>query len=206
MRARMPEWCAGRLQPWESDFAIMAPEDLPAWISALRFEVKALDVPPYYPFRLNPADLEAILRGLHPVERWAAAERMLPAVRYGSLVHQREGETLATHMLWEEETRIGRDTVRCTLVAPAECARVSRQHAALRRVGERVLVRDLGSNNGTFVNGERVTDEVALADHARISLGGLGDSPKECLFVFHRLDQAEDTADTTEDVTRPAQG
>jgi hypothetical protein len=203
MLARMPEWCNGRLQSWESDFAITTPEELPAWISALRFEVKSLDVPPYYPFRLNPTDLENILRALHPVERWLAAERMLPAVRYGSLVRMQDGLAIAKHMLWEEETRIGRDTVRCTVVVPGSCARVSRQHATIRRVGMRVLLHDAGSNNGTFVNGERVTDEADLPDDARITLGGPGASEKDCAFVFRRIEQAEDTCDTTEDATRP---
>jgi hypothetical protein len=201
---RLPEWCAGRLQSWESDFAITTPEELPAWVSALRFEVKSLDVPPYYPFRLNPADMESMLRSLHPVERWSAAERMLPAVRYGSLVAMRGEHALATHMLWEEEARIGRDSVRCTIVVPAGCTRVSRQHMTVRRVGDKVLLHDMGSNNGTYVDGERVEGELPLADGARIMLGGQSDSAKECTYVFRRLDQADDACVSTEDATRPS--
>ncbi len=33
---------------------------------------------------------------------------------------------------------------------------ISRRHASLERAGEQVIVRDLGSSNGTFVNGRRV--------------------------------------------------
>lgn len=50
---------------------------------------------------------------------------------------------------------------------------VSRQHAKLNRIGDKIYVQDLGSANGTFVNGERVSteavglqplDELAFAD------------------------------------------
>ncbi len=37
---------------------------------------------------------------------------------------------------------------------------VSRQHAALERYEERYLIRDLGSTNGTFVNGRKVDVEI----------------------------------------------
>lgn len=41
---------------------------------------------------------------------------------------------------------------------------VSRYHAHIRRDGERYLVEDLDSKNGTLVNGQRITGPVALAD------------------------------------------
>jgi hypothetical protein len=53
-----------------------------------------------------------------------------------------------------------------------EDTRVSRHHAQLRYRQRRFWVTDLGSTNGTFVNGERVS-ETALRDGDLISLGGL---------------------------------
>lgn len=41
---------------------------------------------------------------------------------------------------------------------------VSSQHAVLRWEGGQLLLRDLGSTNGTFVNRRRIQEEVALAD------------------------------------------
>jgi len=41
---------------------------------------------------------------------------------------------------------------------------VSRYHARLRREGERYVVEDLGSKNGTFVNGQRIAGPTALSD------------------------------------------
>lgn len=53
-----------------------------------------------------------------------------------------------------------------------EDTRVSRHHAQLRYRQRRFWIADLGSTNGTFVNGERVS-ETALRDGDVISLGGL---------------------------------
>jgi adenylate cyclase len=47
---------------------------------------------------------------------------------------------------------------------------VSRRHAELEQVEAGVRVRDLGSTNGTFLNGERISDAVATAG-ARLTFG-----------------------------------
>jgi DNA-binding response OmpR family regulator len=56
--------------------------------------------------------------------------------------------------------------------------RVSREHARLRREGWRVILEDLGSTNGTFLNGERVLDPLELRDDDRVRVG-------DVTFVFH---------------------
>jgi diguanylate cyclase (GGDEF)-like protein len=48
---------------------------------------------------------------------------------------------------------------------------VSRRHASIRVEGERAHLRDLGSQNGTYVNGER-SETADLEDGARIQIGG----------------------------------
>lgn len=48
---------------------------------------------------------------------------------------------------------------------------MSRQHARFLRIAGAYLVEDLGSTNGTFVNGERIASPTELADGARIQLG-----------------------------------
>jgi len=50
---------------------------------------------------------------------------------------------------------------------------VSRVHAAFERFGDSWCVRDLGSRNGTFVNGGRVIGEQALHSGDEIRLGRL---------------------------------
>jgi Protein of unknown function (DUF3662)/FHA domain len=59
-----------------------------------------------------------------------------------------------------------------------EDGRVSRNHAQLRYRSRRFWVADLGTTNGTFVNGERITER-ALRSGDILSLGGLEMTFKE---------------------------
>ncbi len=58
---------------------------------------------------------------------------------------------------------------------------VSRLHARLRRQGERVVIEDLRSHNGTFVNGSPVKDPVELKHMDVIQLG-------EAMLLYHETD------------------
>jgi hypothetical protein len=49
---------------------------------------------------------------------------------------------------------------------------VSRRHAAVRESAGSITVEDLGSSNGTFVNGRPISGEVELADGDEIQIGG----------------------------------
>ena len=68
----------------------------------------------------------------------------------------------------ESELRIGRGEQNDLRLNDAS---VSRYHAFLRRVDGRYLLSDVGSQNGTFVNGERVTGERPLHNHDQIQIG-----------------------------------
>src|SRR5438094_1243440 len=50
---------------------------------------------------------------------------------------------------------------------------VSRQHCLLRVTSDQVVLRDLGSRNGTLVNGERVVGERPLAHGDQLQVGPL---------------------------------
>jgi pSer/pThr/pTyr-binding forkhead associated (FHA) protein len=54
---------------------------------------------------------------------------------------------------------VGRDPVSDITINDPE---ISRQHARLTRVAEGFLIEDLGSTNGTFVNGQRLSSEPVL--------------------------------------------
>src|SRR2546422_4401787 len=73
---------------------------------------------------------------------------------------------------------------------------VSSRHAGIVRHGETFMVRDLGSTNGTFVNGARISGDVVLADGDVIGLGQNGPAVE-----FHTL-PGEPIADTVPDSTR----
>jgi pSer/pThr/pTyr-binding forkhead associated (FHA) protein len=59
--------------------------------------------------------------------------------------------------------------------------RVSREHARIRQEGRKWLLEDLGSANGTFLNGERVLTPIELRDGDRIALG-------EIILIYHDPD------------------
>src|SRR3954447_6609291 len=48
---------------------------------------------------------------------------------------------------------------------------VSRKHCELKRANEGVLIEDLHSSNGTYVNGHRVNNKEVLRDGDEINLG-----------------------------------
>jgi pSer/pThr/pTyr-binding forkhead associated (FHA) protein len=67
------------------------------------------------------------------------------------------------------ELTLGR-SAECTLQVPA--AGASRRHASVDWHEGQAWLRDLGSTNGTFVNGERIAGETCLASGDRIRIGG----------------------------------
>ncbi|MDG4828818.1 FHA domain-containing protein [Solwaraspora sp. WMMD1047] len=52
--------------------------------------------------------------------------------------------------------------------------KISRKHATVEIVDGRVMLADAGSTNGTWLNGERITDARALRDGDRIRIGNVG--------------------------------
>jgi DNA-binding winged helix-turn-helix (wHTH) protein len=72
--------------------------------------------------------------------------------------------------LEEGENLLGRDR---ESVAWLDSPTVSRRHARIVISGEGVVLDDLGSRNGTFVRGARVSHPVRLADRDEVRLGSV---------------------------------
>jgi len=64
-------------------------------------------------------------------------------------------------------TTIGREGCDITIADPE----MSRRQARLDREGDAVVIEDLGSTNGTFVNGERITAPRRLAEGDEVRFG-----------------------------------
>lgn len=89
-----------------------------------------------------------------------------PCVR-PALVIMRGPGAGSRYLLDEEETRIGRHPDADILL---DDVTVSRRHAILTAVDDKVVLTDQGSLNGTYVAGERV-DSTILAAGAKIQIG-----------------------------------
>jgi len=82
------------------------------------------------------------------------------------------------HPLTGEITTIGR-AVENDIVITSK--RISREHVRVRREGWRVMLQDMNSTNGSFLNDERVLAPAELRDEDRIKIG-------DVILVFHDPD------------------
>jgi CRP-like cAMP-binding protein len=89
----------------------------------------------------------------------------------------------------EDRVTIGRSPLNTINIADSS---VSRQHAAVYWVGDQVIIEDLDSHNGTFVNDERVR-RAALATGDNLRVGRI-----RLRFVQERLPTVQATASTQE--------
>ena len=81
----------------------------------------------------------------------------------------RSGPTVGkTYPLDAQEITIGRDAVNIIAINDAE---VSRRHARMELRGSAYVIQDLGSTNGTFVNGTRISGMQVLNPGDTVSFG-----------------------------------
>lgn len=84
-------------------------------------------------------------------------------------------------------------------VVPLRAPSVSRRHALLRLTPGEATLMDLGSRNGTYVRGRRITASTRLADGDAIRLG-------PCELTFHGSLTPDTTADLRAALQRAAAG
>ncbi|MDP9149481.1 MAG: DUF4388 domain-containing protein [Myxococcota bacterium] len=83
---------------------------------------------------------------------------------------------------------------------------VSRKHARLALQGDQIWIEDLGSTNGTFVNGEKIT-RMRLKEGDRVLIGTsilkliAGDAPREGLDVKRELENVAQARRTSQQRT-----
>ncbi|HEX3658258.1 MAG TPA: ATP-binding protein [Pirellulales bacterium] len=99
----------------------------------------------------------------------------------------------------EETTSLGRDSSNTIQLHDTE---VSRRHAQVRRVDKTFSLSDLGSSNGTFVNGQRIDDAHELASGDEVQLGST-----QMLFTGSGGDESSgDLAEKIDIITRHQPG
>ena len=65
-----------------------------------------------------------------------------------------------------------------------DSATVSRRHARILVKGDQAILEDLGSRNGTWIGGKRISGPVQLSDLDEVKLGSL-------VMVFRILEESE---------------
>jgi len=88
-----------------------------------------------------------------------------------------------TFFLEEEETTLGRDLANDIPISDPE---VSRRHARFFMQNDNIFVEDLGSTNGTFLNGERISSPQQLRKGDVITFG------ESVVMVFEKLTHEPD--------------
>src|SRR5579884_2856839 len=86
------------------------------------------------------------------------------------VIHTPDGRTRSVPME-TERLSLGRSS--SNELCYADDAGLSRQHLAFERNGEQWTIRDLGSKNGTLVNGTRISGAQQLRSGDRITAGHL---------------------------------
>lgn len=84
------------------------------------------------------------------------------------LVILSEGMTGRTHELTVDKTTVGRVEDNTLQISEAS---VSSHHAEILLRGSEVIIKDLNSTNGTFINGEQITGEAPLKSGQILRLG-----------------------------------
>ncbi len=103
----------------------------------------------------------------------ASSLRAIATIAAGVRLRQLDGAVFA---VGDGLTCIGRAPQRVVRLLDSN---VSRKHAEIVRRGERYVLRDMNTPNGTFVNGERIRGEIPLAEGDQLRVG-------HTTFVFER--------------------
>jgi hypothetical protein len=123
----------------------------------------------------NWAELEAVIADLPEpgrIGRWAMSATAWAshwAYRFADAWRRPRVQLLVLPV--SQSVLIGRSRL-CACVVPEES--VSRRHALVTHRDGKWWLRDLGSMNGTFVNGARVIDEIEIRPGDDVDLGRVG--------------------------------
>jgi pSer/pThr/pTyr-binding forkhead associated (FHA) protein len=125
-------------------------------------------------------EIRAVIRDQASAPRWIRTIFNFGYAFIGECREELEGQRIASryrllqsaaeYQLFEGENLVGRDAGATIVI---EARGISRRHAVFFVEGDQILIEDLASKNGTFVEEERVRGRVPLRDGSVIRLGYL---------------------------------
>ena len=184
--------------PWEKSFSVTTPARIPAWAFRLRFEVDMGREQHFEPYCLSPKTIIHVITQSMGCSEWKEILDLMPMGKpYAYLQLVENGEVAQTYNLHKDETIIGRSPDKSHVVIPDRFAQVSRTHACIVRLPDKIVIRDLDSKHGTFVNGAGISEQHSLLHGDMIVLGGKIPGVKPCLLKYLLTTQSVLKAGTT---------
>lgn len=135
---------------------------------------------------------------------------MEPLESSASVIVQLPGQPDTDYALSKAITLVGREAMNDLVVNDAE---VSRRHCRILRDRDGHLIEDLGSTNGTFVNGQRVlssmslyhSDVIELGKSARLTYLGSSTKPQPIISRPHQPETKTDDTPTNMPAVAPVE-
>jgi len=162
------------LKDWER-FSIISPAEITEWALSLRLEIKPGPADWYRPVHFSPADVYRLATEFFGGTEWKSMVEEMYIVRkpFGYLQLIVAGKPVQLFRLDHDEVFIGRDPDQCQIVLSGRFRNVSRKHARILQIEERVMIEDAGSTYGTFIDGKQIRERTFLRSPEQlITLGG----------------------------------
>jgi hypothetical protein len=169
-------------ESWEQNFSVFGLADFTSWVRELRFELDRGRKEYYEPVRLTRSQIIHFATSVLKMVEWDEIyPAMLTGHPYGALVLE-DGTWNQRFPLFRDQTLVGRSH-KCEVDLPEHYTRVSKEHCVTEWRNGCVLLTDMPSRNGTFVNGQKVTrrEPALLQNGDMISLGGSSKSSNSCV-------------------------
>jgi len=166
-----------RRKKWEikeRSLFLMKTNELPGWISTLRFQVNKGREADFEPHLLTPSQINRIVDEVLDAKEDTETHSLMPDGNpFGFLIRMENDNVLDLFALVDDEISIGRDPKACRIVIPPQFIRSSRVHAVLTRTEDGVFIEDV-SMNGVYVDGNQIEKQKRqkINDGQRITFGG----------------------------------
>lgn len=109
-----------------------------------------------------------------PLRFWHAVRQTGGGAVKFTFTHMKGSKAGTTQELEADVVTVGRDPQNQLAYDPAQDDKVSSFHATIAAQGGQVVVTDVGSRNGTFVNGHRITGPTPIVPGAVLQFGEAG--------------------------------